>query len=227
MFDIHLVFVSPTNYKSLQAEHGIKSLASILMKHLADQGEEWPTYCGLAMLNHNSSNTANLDGMSPAHLVLGHKMRLVPQLEISPTIPLAGTFLQYFQKLQKKVKYLRERLHKFRDIRHELQNADKPMHSFSAGQIVYMYHPGGAALQTGTRKIQGKFVGSLCIYKCISPTQFILISLDGKIFPTLVEESRLKEGSIYTSNGLVRTLAELRQALMGLNKNLISPIFKA
>ncbi len=94
------------------------------------------------------------------------------------------------------------------------------MYSFAEGQIVYMYHPAGAALQTGTRKIQGKFVGPLCIYKCISPTQFILMSLDGKVFPTLVEESRIKEDSIYTSKGQVKTLAELRQALLGINKEL-------
>ncbi len=84
LFDIHLIFVSPTNHKSLQVEHGIKSIANTLMKHLADQGTEWPMFCRLAMLNHNSSNTPNLDGLSPTHLVLGHRMRLIPQLEINP-----------------------------------------------------------------------------------------------------------------------------------------------
>ncbi len=130
LFDIYFIFVSPTNHKSLQAEHGIKSIASMLMKHLADQGTEWPMFCGLAMLNHNSSNTPNLDGLSPTHLVLGHRMRLVPELEISPSIPLSGTFMTYFQKLNKRVQYLRDRLYKFRDIRHDLQNSDKPMYSF-------------------------------------------------------------------------------------------------
>ena len=36
---IQLVTVSPTNHKSLQAEHGIKSLSNILMKHLSGLGD--------------------------------------------------------------------------------------------------------------------------------------------------------------------------------------------
>ena len=38
-YGIQLVTVSPTNHKSLQAEHGIKSLSNILMKHLGDLGD--------------------------------------------------------------------------------------------------------------------------------------------------------------------------------------------
>ena len=38
--------VAPFNHKSLQAEHGIKSLSTILTKHLPEQGEMWPKiYC--------------------------------------------------------------------------------------------------------------------------------------------------------------------------------------
>ena len=39
-YGIQLVTVSPTNHKSLQAEHGIKSLSSILMKHLSGLGDD-------------------------------------------------------------------------------------------------------------------------------------------------------------------------------------------
>ena len=38
-YGIQLVTVSPTNHKSLQAEHGIKSLSNILMKHLSGLGD--------------------------------------------------------------------------------------------------------------------------------------------------------------------------------------------
>ena len=40
-YGIQLVTVSPTNHKSLQAEHGIKSLSNILMKHLSGLGDNW------------------------------------------------------------------------------------------------------------------------------------------------------------------------------------------
>ena len=38
-YGIQLVTFSPTNHRSLQAEHGIKSLSNILMKHLSGLGD--------------------------------------------------------------------------------------------------------------------------------------------------------------------------------------------
>ena len=85
-------------------------------------------------------------------------------------------------------------------------------YGFTVGQIVYMYNPSGSQLQTSTRKIQCKFLGPLAIYKCISLNQFLLMSLDGVLYPVIVEEARLKPGLIPTHKGPVRTLNELRDA---------------
>ena len=50
-YGIQLVTVSPTNHKSLQAEHqNIKSLSDILMKHLSGLGDNWHLYARTAML---------------------------------------------------------------------------------------------------------------------------------------------------------------------------------
>ena len=38
-FGIKIKTVGPYNHKSLQAEHGIKSLSAILTKHLTGQGQ--------------------------------------------------------------------------------------------------------------------------------------------------------------------------------------------
>ena len=38
-FDIKIKSVAPYNHQSLQAEHGIKSLSTILNKHLPDSGQ--------------------------------------------------------------------------------------------------------------------------------------------------------------------------------------------
>ena len=43
------------------------------------------------------------------------------------------------------------------------------------------------------------------------------MSLTGQIYPHLIEETRLKPGSIWTSKGNVSTLAELKG---GLNANI-------
>ena len=46
--NIKIKTIAPFNHKSLQAEHGIKSLSTILTKHLTEQGQMWPKYLPLA-----------------------------------------------------------------------------------------------------------------------------------------------------------------------------------
>ena len=62
-------------------------------------------------------------------------------------------------------------------------------------------------------KIRCNFVGPLAIWKCVSPTQFILMSLDGKLYPYLIEENRIKPGFIRTTKGNVTSMSGLRQVV--------------
>ena len=41
-FNIKIKMVAPYNHQSLQAEHRIKSLSTILTKHLTNLGQMWP-----------------------------------------------------------------------------------------------------------------------------------------------------------------------------------------
>jgi hypothetical protein len=165
------------------------------------------------MLTYNSYTTPNLDGLSPFELAYGRKAKIVPQMEITPVAPVSGTYKEYHEKLQKKLKYLRDHLQEFREKRYEITNKDKTYHSYSVGQLVYLYHPKGALLQTGTRKIACHFIGPLVIYQAISPNQFLLMSLDGIVYPQLIEETRIKPGQIRTTQGNVSTLADLKQVI--------------
>ena len=79
-----------------------------------------------------------------------------------------------------------------------------------------MYNPSGSQLQTGSRKIQCHFVGPLAIYKCISPNQFLLMSLDGILYPVIIEEARLKPGLVATHKGPVRNMSEIEEKLHNL-----------
>ena len=63
--NIKIKTVVPYNHKSLQAEHGIKSLLAVLTKHLTEQGQMWPKYLPLVTLGHNTFNSANLVNYSP------------------------------------------------------------------------------------------------------------------------------------------------------------------
>ena len=59
-FDIKIKMVAPFNHQSLQAKHGIKSLSTILTKHLTDLGQMWPKYLSLATFAYNTFNGLNL-----------------------------------------------------------------------------------------------------------------------------------------------------------------------
>ena len=211
--NIKLITVSPENHQSLLAEHGIKSLANILMKHLSGAGAEWDQYLSFAMLSYNMYTSPNLDLHSPYQLVFGKPPKLIRELEVVPEVPITGTFKDYYEKLRKSLRYLQDRMVKFRDRRQELWNKDRTRHLYSAGQIVYLHLPSGALLQTGSRKIRCQFVGPLVIYRAVSPTQFLLMSLDGVLYPYLIEEARIKPGHIRTTQGNVSTLADLKTVL--------------
>ena len=74
--NIKIKTVAPFNHKSLQAEHGIKSLSTILTKHLTEQGQMWQKYLPLATLAHNTFNSPNLANYSPYELTFGRKPKI-------------------------------------------------------------------------------------------------------------------------------------------------------
>ena len=76
-FDIEINRVTPYNHHLLQAEHGIKSLSTILMKHLINLGEMWPKYLPLATIMYNTFNCQNLTNYSPYELVFMRKPKVL------------------------------------------------------------------------------------------------------------------------------------------------------
>ena len=106
-----------------------------------------------------------------------------------------------------------ERLQRFRSQRLDLLNKDREYQTFKVGQIVYMYQARGSIVETGSRKIKCNYEGPLIIFKAVGPNQFLLMSLDGLIYLNLIEQSRLKAGTMWTTKGNVNNLANLRKSL--------------
>ena len=113
-FNIKIKTVAPYNHQSLQAEHGIKSLSTILTKDLTNLGQMWPKYLLLAAFTYNTFSSLNVANYSPYELVFGRKPYMLLNLETMPDIKVSGTFKDYHTLLNKRLKYLRDRLQNFK-----------------------------------------------------------------------------------------------------------------
>ena len=108
--DIKIKTAAPYNHQSLQAEHRIKSLSTILTKHLTNLGQMWPKYLLLATFAYNTFNTPNLANFSPYELVFRRKPKSLLKLETTPDIKVAGTLNDYYNLLNKTLEYLHKLL---------------------------------------------------------------------------------------------------------------------
>ena len=98
----------PYNHKSLQAEHGIKSLSNILSKCLTDQGQMWHKFLSLAMFAYNIFLSPNLGNYSPYELVFRRKLKLLINIETDPDIKIASMFKDDHTLLTKRLDYLQK-----------------------------------------------------------------------------------------------------------------------
>ena len=90
--NIKIKTVAAYNHQSLQAEHRIKSLSTILRKHLTNLGQMWPKYLLLATFACNTFNIHNIVNFRLYELAFGRKPKVLLNLETMPDIKAAGTF---------------------------------------------------------------------------------------------------------------------------------------
>ena len=74
---ISIKTVGPYNHKSLQAEHGIKSLSNILSKCLMGQRQTWHKFLSLATFAYNIFHTLNLGNYSPYEPAFGRRPKIL------------------------------------------------------------------------------------------------------------------------------------------------------
>ena len=78
----------------------------ILTNHLTNLGQMWLKYLLLATFSYNTFNTPNLRNLSPYELVFGRKPKVLLNLDTMPDIKVSGTFKDYHEPLNKRLKYL-------------------------------------------------------------------------------------------------------------------------
>ena len=180
-FNIKIKTIAPYNHQSLQAEHGIKSLFTILTKHLTNLGQMWPKYLSLAMFTYNTFNSLNLANFSPYELVFRRKPKILLNVETKPDIKVTHTFKEYYELLNKRLKYLHDILQNFKLKRLAMVNKDREFFQYNSGDLVYIISPLTSLLQMASRKVMIKYVGPVVVYKIIDPHNYLLMTLDGRI----------------------------------------------
>ena len=108
--NIKIMTVALYNHKSLQAEHGIKTLTQTLTKLLSGEGQMWHKYLPLATFVHITFNSLSLTNHSPYELVFGRKPKLLLDLEMDPDVRISGTHKEYLLQLRKRLEYLHKLL---------------------------------------------------------------------------------------------------------------------
>ena len=140
-FNIKIRTVTPYNHQSFQAEHGIKSLSTILTKHLANLGQMWPKYLPLATFAYNMFNTPNLGNFSPYELNYGRKPRPLLNLDSNSEIKVSGMFKEYYELLNKRLIYLHVILLNFKSKRLAMINKDRAFFQYKGRDLVLYDFP--------------------------------------------------------------------------------------
>ena len=151
-FDIKLKTVVPYNHQLLQAEHEFKSLLHILTKHLTHLGQICPKYLHLATFAYNTFNTPNLGNYSPYELVFDRKPKSLLNLESTQDIKVSGTFKEYYELLNKSLKYLHKLLLDFKSKRLTMINKNRDFFQYNSRDLVYITSPITGQLHTALER---------------------------------------------------------------------------
>ena len=142
--------VAPFNHQSLQVEHGIKSLSSVLTKHFTEQGQMLPKFLPLVMLAYNTFNSPSLANYGPYELVFGRKPKILLDLETDPDIKVSGMYTEYHALLERRLKYLQNTLQQFEPKCLVIIDKNHTDFQYNSGDLVYIISPSTSQLRTNS-----------------------------------------------------------------------------
>ena len=128
----------------------------------------WPKYQSLATFVYNMFNTPNSN-----KLTFGRKTKVLINLEYNPDIKLSRTFKQYYELLNKRIKYLQDIPLYFKSRRLAMINKDRECFQYKSGDLVYIISHLTSQLCTASHKVAIKYVGPVVIYKIIDSQNYL------------------------------------------------------
>ena len=106
------------------------------------------------------------------NLIFGRKPRPLLNLDSNPDIKTSGTFKEYYELLNRRLKYLHDILLKSKRL--AMINKDRAFFLYNSRDVVYIISPLTSQLHTASRKVTVKYVGPVVTYKIIDPHNYLL-----------------------------------------------------
>ena len=121
------------------------------------------------MFAYSMFNMPNLGNFSPYELTYGRKPRPLLNLDSNPDIKFSGTFREFYELPNKRLKYLHYILFNFKSKRLAMINKDRAFFQYKGRDLVYIISPLTSQLCTASHKVIIKYVGAVVIYKIMDP----------------------------------------------------------
>ena len=90
---------------------------------------------------------------------------------------ISGTFTEYYNLLEKRIKYLRNILQQFKSKHLAMINKNCEDFQYNSGDLVYIISPMKSQLRTSSRKVTIKYIGPLVIYKIVDSHNYLLMNI--------------------------------------------------
>ena len=108
----------------------------------------WTKYPSLATFAYNTFNSPNLGNYNPYQLTFGRKPKVLLNLESNLDIKVSKTFKEYYELLNKRIKYLQDILFNFKLQRLVIINKDRENFQYRGRDLVYIISPITGQLRT-------------------------------------------------------------------------------
>ena len=115
------------------------------------------------MFAYNTFNTPHLGNCSPYVLTFRRKPRPLLNLDSNPDIKVSETFKEYYELLNKRLKYLYDILLNFKYKKLAMINKDRAFFQYKGRDLVYIISQLTSQLHTASHKVTIKYVGPVVI----------------------------------------------------------------
>ena len=131
-------------------------------------------YLSLATFAYNTFNSPNLGNYSPYELTFGRKPKLLLNTESNPDIKVSRNFKEYYELLNKRIKYLQDILFNFKSWRLAMINKDWENFQYKGGDLVYIISPLTSQLRTNSQENSYQICRPSCSLQNSRPPQLFI-----------------------------------------------------